>query len=51
LVENRLTPAQRAALIFSNHALHARAVRFEWRGQPTEFCCEPEKWFVDFCQA
>ena len=49
LVENRLTPEQRAALIFPNHALHARAVRFEWRGQPTEFCCEPEKWFADFC--
>ena len=28
LVENRLTPEQRAKLIFENHALHARAVRF-----------------------
>lgn len=48
LVENRLTPEQRAVLIFPNHALHARAVRFDWRGQPTEFSCEPGKWFVDF---
>ena len=48
LVENRLTPVQRAVLIFPNHALHARAVRYEWRGQPTEFSCEPEKWFTDF---
>jgi len=31
LVEDRLTPAQRARLILENHALHARALRFEWR--------------------
>ena len=48
LVEGRMTPEQRAGLIFPNHALHARAVRFEWRGQPTEFACAPEKWFADF---
>ena len=48
LVENRLTAGQRRTLVFSNHALHARAVRFEWRGQPVEFSCEPEKWFAEF---
>ena len=51
LVENRLTPEQRARLILPNQALHARAVRFVWRGQPMEFCCEPEPWFAGFCDA
>jgi 23S rRNA pseudouridine1911/1915/1917 synthase len=49
LVEGRLTPEQRARLIFENHALHARALRFEWRGQPREFSCEPEDRFKGFC--
>ncbi len=48
LVEGRLTPEQRQRLILPNHALHAGAVRFLWRGQPTEFSCAPEKWFADF---
>lgn len=48
LVERRLTSEHRAALIVPNHALHARAVRFDWRGQPTAFSCEPEAWFGDF---
>jgi 23S rRNA pseudouridine1911/1915/1917 synthase len=48
LVENRLTEPQRAKLIFENHALHARAVRFNWRSQPREFVCAPEKSFGDF---
>jgi 23S rRNA pseudouridine1911/1915/1917 synthase len=48
LVENRLTGAQRARLIFENHALHARAVRFVWRDRPMEFSCQPEPWFTDF---
>ena len=47
LVESRLTPEQRQRLILPNHALHAGAVRFEWRGRPTEFSCTPEKWFTD----
>jgi 23S rRNA pseudouridine1911/1915/1917 synthase len=51
LVENRLTGAQRARLIFENHALHARAVRFIWRGQSMEFSCPPEPWFTDFSSA
>ena len=48
LVENRLTAEQRGRLIFENHALHACALRFEWRGQPREFTCPPEPWFTAF---
>jgi 23S rRNA pseudouridine1911/1915/1917 synthase len=48
LVQNRLTEAQRTKLIFENHALHARAVRFNWRDEPIEFSCEPEPWFSAF---
>ena len=48
MVENRLTPEQRTGLIFENHALHARAVRFFWRDQAREFACVPEPWFRDF---
>jgi 23S rRNA pseudouridine1911/1915/1917 synthase len=42
LVERRLTDEQRRRLILPNHALHASAVRFHWRGQEWEFNCEPE---------
>ena len=48
LVENRLTDEQRARLILPHHALHARAVRFTWRGQPVEFSCAPEPSFKTF---
>lgn len=48
MVEGRLTAEQRIALIVPNHALHARAVRFEWHGGPVEFVCEPEAWFEEF---
>jgi 23S rRNA pseudouridine1911/1915/1917 synthase len=48
LVQKRLTDEQRARLIFENHALHARAVRFAWRGLAREFSCEPEPWFTAF---
>ncbi len=48
LVEDRLTEEQKRRLIFRNHALHARAVRFEWREKPVEFQCEPEAWFGEF---
>ena len=48
LVEDRLTPEQRARLILPYQALHARAVRFTWRGRPVEFSCDPEPWFADF---
>jgi 23S rRNA pseudouridine1911/1915/1917 synthase len=47
LVENRLTPEQRRRLILPHHALHAREVRFEWRGQQKVFRTEPEPWFTD----
>lgn len=48
LVEGRLTAAQREKLILPNHALHASRVRFAWRNQNREFCCEPEPWFKQF---
>src|SRR6478609_9946939 len=48
LVERRLTEEQRARLILPNHALHASALRFEWRGQKVEFRCDPEPWFTEF---
>jgi 23S rRNA pseudouridine1911/1915/1917 synthase len=51
LVENRLTPEQLARLILPHQALHARAVRFLWRGQPVEFSCAPEPWFAEFVAA
>ncbi len=51
LVENRLTEEQRARLILPHHALHARAVRFTWRGRPVEFSCAPEPWFKTFVAA
>ena len=51
LVENRLTDEQRQRLIFRNHALHARMVRFAWRSQTQEFRCQPESWFADFLAA
>lgn len=46
LVEGRLTPEQRQRLILPNHALHAREVRFQWRGQCRVFRAEPESWFT-----
>ncbi len=51
LVEGRLTPEQRQRLILPYHALHAREVRFPWRGQPRSFGAEPEPWFTDWWQA
>lgn len=51
LVEDRLTEEQKRRLIFPNHALHAQAVRFEWRGRPIAFQCPPESWFEDFIAA
>ena len=48
LVEDRLTPQQKSRLLLPHHALHARTVRFVWRGQPVEFSCAPESWFAEF---
>jgi 23S rRNA pseudouridine1911/1915/1917 synthase len=48
LVEGRLNEEQRRTLILPHHALHARSLRFTWRGRAVEFSCEPEKWFAEF---
>lgn len=45
LVEGRLNEEQKRKLVLPHHALHARWVRFEWRGRPIEFSCEAEEWF------
>lgn len=37
LVQDRLTEEQRRRLILPNHALHANALRFCWRGEDREF--------------
>lgn len=50
LVEGRLNEEQKRTLIFPHQALHARAVRFEWRGEAVEFLCEPELWFKEFAE-
>jgi 23S rRNA pseudouridine1911/1915/1917 synthase len=48
LVQDRLTEEHRRQLILPHQALHAREVRFEWRGQETVFRAEPEPWFSEF---
>lgn len=48
LVEDRLTPEQRQRLMLPHHALHAREVRFQWRGQEVVFRAEPEAWFTNW---
>lgn len=48
LVQDRLTSEQKQRLILPHHALHAREVRFTWRGHETIFCSEPEPWFTEF---
>jgi 23S rRNA pseudouridine1911/1915/1917 synthase len=50
LVEDRLTPEQRHQLILPHHALHAREVRFVWRGQQRVFRAEAEPWFTEWWQ-
>lgn len=51
LVEGRLTPEQKQRLILPHHALHAREVRFQWRGREAVFYAEPETWFMEFLDA
>lgn len=51
LVDNRLTPEQRRRLILPHHALHARELRFTWRGDNRIFCAEPEPWFTGWLEA
>lgn len=48
LVERRLNEEQRRRLILPHHALHAGLLRFDWRGEPKEFSCQPERWFTAF---
>jgi 23S rRNA pseudouridine1911/1915/1917 synthase len=50
LVEDRLTPEQRRRLMLPHHALHAREVRFAWRGQQRVFRAEPEPWFTEWAR-
>ena len=50
LVEDRLTPEQRRRLILPHHALHARELRFAWRGQPQAFRAEPEPWLLNWLE-
>ena len=50
LVVDRLPPEQRRRLILPHHALHAREVRFAWRGQQRAFRAEPEAWFVNWLE-
>ncbi len=47
-VKGRLTAEQRRRLILPNQALHARAVRFLWRGQEWTYQAKAEDWFVEF---
>jgi 23S rRNA pseudouridine1911/1915/1917 synthase len=51
LVEERLTSEQRQRLILPCHALHAREVRFEWRGSEVVFAAASEPWFRQFFEA
>jgi 23S rRNA pseudouridine1911/1915/1917 synthase len=51
LVEDRLTADQRRRLILPHHALHAREVRFDWRGSERVFSAEAELWFMEFLDA
>jgi 23S rRNA pseudouridine1911/1915/1917 synthase len=47
-VKDRLTAEQRQRLILPNHALHAREVRFTWRGRVRVFSAEPDRCFTEF---
>jgi 23S rRNA pseudouridine1911/1915/1917 synthase len=50
LVERRLSDEQKQKLILPHQALHARALRFEWRGKLVEFSCTAEDWFKEFAE-
>jgi 23S rRNA pseudouridine1911/1915/1917 synthase len=47
-VVGKLSEAQSRALLLPFHALHAREVWLEWKGQEARFCTEPEQWFEEF---
>jgi 23S rRNA pseudouridine1911/1915/1917 synthase len=42
-VSRSMTEADRAALIVTNHALHARALSFQWRGRAWSFEADPSE--------
>ena len=48
LVEDRLTGDQRSRLMLPHHALHAAAIRFDWRGRESILRAQPEAWFEAF---
>jgi 23S rRNA pseudouridine1911/1915/1917 synthase len=48
LVGDRMTAAHWQKLILPHHALHARRLRYEWRGVERVFEAEAEPWFVTF---
>ncbi len=48
LVERRLTDDDRRELRMSSHALHARALAFDWRGRSWMFEAEPSEEFRAF---
>ena len=50
-VRHALTDADRASLLLENHALHARALAFEWRGRLWQFDAAPDKAFESFLGA
>jgi 23S rRNA pseudouridine1911/1915/1917 synthase len=47
-VAGRLSDGQKAMLLLANHALHARSVTLNWRGNVREFAVEPEESLVTF---
>ncbi len=48
LVERRLTNEQKKQLILPCHALHAKELNFDWRGEKWRFTARPEEWFRNF---
>ena len=48
LVERRLSDDDRRALRMTSHALHARALAFDWRGRSWKFEAEPSEEFSAF---
>ena len=51
LVERRLTDDDRRALRMTSHALHARALAFDWRGREWKFEAEPREEFAAFLRS
>jgi 23S rRNA pseudouridine1911/1915/1917 synthase len=50
LVEDRLTPDQRAQLVLPHHALAAVRLSFEFQGRKLELETRPEGWFCQFAR-